>query len=349
MTTITPIKSLPIAWLVFVAAMFASCSDDPAPKRVVHYFHPLISPDTTLLFAGFESYTEGQSAPATSPNFIVRTMATERDTAIYLPAFSPRNRYWVEPRVSSIVFASGADTAPGFRFYARTAAPLGFYSIQSYGVKAEALAFKTDGGVFLWAGSSSGRVKVVHARYSTQSWVPDMETVLLDTLFDASVHDVCFTSDVTFALYLSNGNVREYNMQAALLHSWLLTPRSFDDTWQPRLLFKEGLGARRLFTLDDSGIVMLDLQSQRKTLITWGYVKQLDVNPGETSSLMAYETRSGDVWLAYIDADPVGLPRNRLRQQHAPFFSLNGFRLATVSRIDAWTDTLATRTFPFTR
>ena len=91
------------------------------------------------------------------------------------------------------------------------------------------------------------------------------------------------------------------------------------------------------------------MSTHRKAVITSGIVRLFDVNPSEISDLMAYETRSGDVWTAYIDGPPVGLPRSRLRQQQAPTFSADGSLLATVSRVDvgAFTDTLAVRRSPF--
>jgi hypothetical protein len=335
-------NSLPCLAALLLTAIIASCSDDPA-HTVVHHYHPVISPGDAYLFAGYESYVEGQSASATSENFLIRTIATGAQRAVYIPGFAPHDRYWVEPITSSITIASTANALPGFMFYSPEGRISGSYDVSHTGVKPRALGYASKGGAYVWAGTSGDRVKIYLERYNTHVWTTDQETLVLDTAFNATVHDICFTSDVTFAIYLANGNVREYNMQAALLHSWQMNTRNFDDIWQARLLYKEFLGARRMYTLDDSGIVSLDLDKHHKQTVTSGYIRLFSVNPSDISELMAYETRSGDVWTAYTNGDP----RSRLRQQLAPYFSASGTYLATVSRVNTWTDSLALRKSPF--
>ena len=347
MTRTIALNFLSLALSLVALSFLGSCSGDPAPKHFLHYYHPTLSADGTFLFAGYENFSEGETGTGSNPNFFVKDLATGAQTPIFLPGFAARDRYWLEPASSSIVLSAVNDTSPGFRFHARTGALLGVYSVEKYAVHPQAMEFQSSGTSFLWAGASDGRVKIGRVSYSSQPWKPDQEALIIDTLFDASVHDVCFTSDVTFACYLSNGIVREYNMSGALLHLFRLNTRRFEDLWQAQLKFKESLGERRMFALDDSGIVMMDISEHRKSVITSGIVKQFDANPSTVSDLMAYETRSGDVWTAYIDGPPVGLPRSRLRQQHAPHFSFDGNLLVTVSWVNAETDSLAIRKSPF--
>ncbi|MBL0174411.1 MAG: hypothetical protein IPP94_03935 [Ignavibacteria bacterium] len=324
--------------LCLFAAVLAGCSGDAERVSVKHFHYPTWTSDGKYVVSGYQEYTSngGDESPRSAgPNMIVREVGTRISTAFHVPGFEPTNRFFLDPADNI-----AAATPGGLLFVSRDGVTLGALGGPQFPVVPALLSFDPAGGAYFWAGSGAGgRLVVGSAQYGTSPWQPGAVQVLKDTVVASALLDIARTSGSSCAIRLSDGAVREYSSAGDLLSQFTLRPITHAPTslWQTRMHLIESGFQRKLYVIEDSGLVTLNLDDRTQKLFVKGRVPNFAVSPLATAPFMVFETQTGDTWLATRD----GSPLSRLAPQSImPSLAPNGKWISVVARLNQFTDSL---------
>ena len=324
---------LPLLVLAAFAAGLPGCTSDPEMADQTHYFNPVWSTDGKKVLAGYEHLAGGA---VHANNLALRIVDGGAQNLFTIPAFNARNRMFMTPGGQCALV-----TTDGLSFISLDdGQTLGSVGMSALGVKPSILDFLPGStSMYYLAGrdEASGRVVIGLAQYASVPWQLTNMQVLKDTVTASALLDVVYTSAASFAVRFADGTVHEYSTSGAVLGTFHLRPLTIPVTslWQTRLHFIESVPTRKLYVVEDSGLVWLNLDDKTQKLFVGGRVIGFDIS--RTTPFLIFETKTGDTWLATRD----GQPLYRLAYQNImPAFSANGKSVAAVARVNPARDSL---------
>ncbi len=323
--------------LCILSFSLAACDDDSNQKDIRHYYHPVWSPDGSLIIAAFEQSFGDPSAPrAAISQLAIHHAVTGAETIITLNPGLDYKRYHVVPGNSAI-----AVMDENMDFFSLEGAHLGSYTVSLLNTVPSAAVFSTTEKSFLWAAYKDGMIHVGKATYTDNPWTPVNETVLQSFQGNSRPVDLIFAGEGYFLIALEEGRILHYPLHGNKLGEHLFKPDPSSNPWKRRIsyIFKAGENIEYLYTLNDSGLYQINLTAREGKLIVNGQAKYLTGYDVADSTLgMFFEVSSGDIWWAKLDGYPLSriLPGHRMGM-----FSPNGRDIASVALARGEVDSLS--------
>ncbi len=330
---------------IFILSLFsflAGCSsNDPNPEQL-HYYNPVWSPNSKLVVFGLYRGVPSSDVSTSSLLYLADTTGRRAEFSV-APMNTVNRRFWIDPVSSALAF-----TQRGISFYSipnfttpATSSLLGTFTPSISGRQPSVMAFSPVGHSFLWAGSSNGMLTIAHVTYADQPWIPTKESVLFDSVTTTSALDIIYLSTTTFAVRLSDGKIREFDLSKTVLHDYSVVPFLADNPWQYHIAYYNVKGnPQRIYAAQQNGFVECLLDSLKVKPLVEGGLVNYDVN--EANQFMIYETTSFDIWLADQNAGPLSrlFPHNGMGR-----FSPDGYFLAAVGKITPVKDSITVYRF----
>jgi hypothetical protein len=343
----TPINALVVVLSLLAAAAIPGCDSGPETFHVTHFHNPSWTVDGKYVVAGYQDFSsEGGTANTPGPvrNMYIREVGTGISTAILHPGFHMTDRFFLDPANHIAAATSG-----GLLFVSLDGTVKGTLGGAQFPVVPSLLDFTPAGGACLWAGSANGgtgRLVVGRALYTIAPWEPGTVQVLKDTAITSTLLDIVHTSDASWAMRLSDGTIREYSFTGALLSQFSVRPLTHESgsAWQTRMHYVDNGRDRKIYVIEDSGLVSLNLVTKVSSLLVKGRLPNVAFSKAAASNFMLYETQTGDIWLSTRDTNS---PLYRLAYQNImPSISSDGRRATAVARLNQHTDTLNVLSVP---
>jgi hypothetical protein len=294
--------------LCFITALTAfllagSCSKSDPEQTALHYYNPLWSEDgTTVMLGMFQGTAFNDGMMNSSSLAMVTTDKTQQDINC-AGVNTVHKRYWFEPTSGAIAFVQN-----GIQFFSRTGAGLGTFVPSIPNMQPGALAFVRGIPSFIWAGTLNGRTVISQTNYPASTpWIVSSERIIKDTVTTSQVQDIVLTSDSTFGARFSDGHVLELGFDGRIRTQYTFLPFVSTNPWHYRLIYYNAPATtRRLYTIQQNGLIVMELDAGTQRTIIDGNVVDFDINV--PASFMVFETGSHDTWLA----TPEGAPLARL-------------------------------------
>ena len=322
-----------LSLFVLLTVLLAACSDDD-PNQATHHVNPLWTPDGKTVVAGYDQYgwSDGETPPLPARTRIaVMDVATRLTRIVDLGGVSTwHTLYAFDPSGTALAFVQQGA--------------IGFYNLQGQqllsfqpqnGGTPQLLAFSNTGNSFVWVGTTPNGYMVNLQTFDPTSWTA-LETTTLETVNSTdAVIALALTSQRSYALRLSSGQVREVDYNGTVLNTFTLGTLVADNPWHQRLVYYDALGERFLYAIDADGMMRLNLNTGSADRLVQGTITDFDRSDERQS--MVYETRTGDVWLSTADGTPLQrmAPKNIM-----PRFSPAANGVAMVSRVNDYADSL---------
>lgn len=299
-----------------------------------HYFNPLWTPDGSAVVAGYLEAPSGvvdADNPVSSGELAVRDFDTGNLRIVPMPDVQTLHRlYDFDPSGQALAFTQNGS----IRLYDLQGQLLLNYQ-PAEGGEPQLMQFTNTGKSFVWIGGTPGNYSVNQSTYDMATWTVESEFPMMTLDKNASIISMVLTGQRSVAIRWDDGEVKEYDFTGAELNSLTTVPFTDENPWQHRLVYATRSQNRWLYVRDQEGIYQFDLETGEADQILVGHVVDFDVQ-GERAS-MVYETGTGDTWLATLDATPL----TRIGPQNLmPRFSPAANGIATIERLDAYTDTL---------